>query len=447
MKVLTDTLSISPDLHHLSDYAGFQFYGITALPLTSFNSETRLIEPLGACAWSHSDDCREWTFALANKYRWSDGSPVTGQDYKRGILHVLASPTARFRLLFSELRNFSRFQKAECSSDALGLSLKGDQLHFSFDQPQALLPEILSLPLLSPMHSSNPALSAGPYQKISSTRLERNAHFVAPDQQIVSSIEFSTPSNLEGVDPYGFRAFGRGDLDLTCDTLFPASEISKYRASPEFFMRHGGLFAALTLGSLAAEIDPELRRMLSQLIQPAELSAALDSSFRPISGYEGNLAAARSSVSCSKSALLKIAFEEFYPNREIILGLAKQWRDFGIEIELCPEAYGSRSQACHLRFEIRQSPIGDPYLLYRAESKSASFKRLSSRWSEYCQLFLSYQASADLNARRLLGGAMEQLLKEEGIVIPLLSIPSLYLKAPTLRHHHFQPGKLWSHQS
>src|SRR6185312_6294269 len=50
------------------------------LPLTAFDNEYKL-QPMGAKSWDQSKDGLTWTFHLQDNLVWSDGTPLTAEDY------------------------------------------------------------------------------------------------------------------------------------------------------------------------------------------------------------------------------------------------------------------------------------------------------------------------------------------------------------------------------
>src|SRR3569623_1717327 len=53
---------------------------LTSLPLTEFDNEYKL-NPMGAKSWKQSADWLTWTFTLQDGLLWSDGTPLTAEDY------------------------------------------------------------------------------------------------------------------------------------------------------------------------------------------------------------------------------------------------------------------------------------------------------------------------------------------------------------------------------
>jgi peptide/nickel transport system substrate-binding protein/oligopeptide transport system substrate-binding protein len=61
-------------------YARATFAELLQLPLTSFDKDFKLT-PLAAESWSQSADGLTWTFKLRQGLTWSDGVPLTAEDY------------------------------------------------------------------------------------------------------------------------------------------------------------------------------------------------------------------------------------------------------------------------------------------------------------------------------------------------------------------------------
>lgn len=53
---------------------------VASLPLTAFDNEYEL-QPMGAASWEQSEDGLTWTITLQDGLTWSDGEPLTAEDY------------------------------------------------------------------------------------------------------------------------------------------------------------------------------------------------------------------------------------------------------------------------------------------------------------------------------------------------------------------------------
>src|SRR5215210_1123251 len=57
--------------------------------LTEYDPKTLMPVPGVAARWESSPDAREWTFYLRRDARWSNGEPVTAQDFVRSWQRTL----------------------------------------------------------------------------------------------------------------------------------------------------------------------------------------------------------------------------------------------------------------------------------------------------------------------------------------------------------------------
>src|SRR5690554_1698423 len=84
------------------------------------NQNTELV-PAGAESWEVSEDGTVWTFIIRD-HNWSDGEPVTAQDYEYGIKRSLAPETASpFAFLLTPIKNADKVNKGELPIDELGV--------------------------------------------------------------------------------------------------------------------------------------------------------------------------------------------------------------------------------------------------------------------------------------------------------------------------------------
>lgn len=84
------------------------------------NQNTEL-KSAGAESWEVSEDGLVWTFTLRD-HNWSDGEPVTAQDYEYGIKRSIAPDTASpFAFLLSPIKNADKVNSGELSLDELGV--------------------------------------------------------------------------------------------------------------------------------------------------------------------------------------------------------------------------------------------------------------------------------------------------------------------------------------
>ena len=132
--------------------------------LITFDAGARLIPGI-AMSWETSTDGLRWTFELDPRARWSDGRPITANDFVRGWQRALdpdtASPTAA---LLDVIANAEAVRAGRQPPDALGVkALAPDRLMLELARPTPWLAELLTHPVAFPM-SPDEGLYSGPFR-------------------------------------------------------------------------------------------------------------------------------------------------------------------------------------------------------------------------------------------------------------------------------------------
>lgn len=168
------------------------------LGLTTFNSRGQTI-PGAAERWDVSDDGLTWTFHLDPKARWSDGMPVTAQDFVYSFRRLQNPQTAASLAYFMyPLANAEQVNAGRLPPSALGArALDQHTLQLRLHEPFPTLPERLLYPTgypvpshvieqwgdrwVMPEHwvSNGPYILAG-WQPQAHVKLTANRHFPTP---------------------------------------------------------------------------------------------------------------------------------------------------------------------------------------------------------------------------------------------------------------------------
>ena len=75
---------VSIDPYNCNESEGSQVCNQLFDALTTYNYETKEIEPLACTSWESNEDATEFTFHLIEGAKFHDGTPVTAADFKRG---------------------------------------------------------------------------------------------------------------------------------------------------------------------------------------------------------------------------------------------------------------------------------------------------------------------------------------------------------------------------
>lgn len=151
------TQALRPDPHvrilPLSTYNQF----ILSLwePLVECDPLTGEPQPAAAASWAWSEDHRLLTLRLRPDGRWSNGDPVTAQDFVRAWHRLLRARIDLAYTLFP-VKNAEAYHRGQrANPEAVGLRALDDlTLQVELDQPRTTLLAELSDPLLAPLHHS-----------------------------------------------------------------------------------------------------------------------------------------------------------------------------------------------------------------------------------------------------------------------------------------------------
>lgn len=121
--------------------------------LTNHDAQGKIV-PGVAQSWS-SNDNKTWVFTLRNNARWSNGDPVTAQDFvyswQRLVDPKNSSPFAWFAGL-SGIENAAAITKGEMTPDKLGVIAQGKtQLKVTLDRPVPWFPALVANVALFPV--------------------------------------------------------------------------------------------------------------------------------------------------------------------------------------------------------------------------------------------------------------------------------------------------------
>jgi ABC-type oligopeptide transport system substrate-binding subunit len=189
--------------------------------------ENYQLQPAGAQSWETSEDGLTWTFHLRPGMTWSDGTPVTAEDYVYTVRRM-ADPATGFDVTFyyGPIKNFTEATKGTAPVDQVGVTALDDHtLAITTTQPTPFLGLIAADIYVVPKHvveqlgdnwSLNPstAISSGPFvletwdkgrQVVFANNPTYNGPWAANWQKIVYLI---------GADEAVFPAYENGEIDV-----------------------------------------------------------------------------------------------------------------------------------------------------------------------------------------------------------------------------------------
>jgi len=201
------------------------------LPLTAFDNEYKL-QPMGAKSWDQSKDGLTWTFHLQDNLVWSDGTPLTAEDYVFALQRA-AKEGYDFNWywqLAGGIKGWSDVTDKKADPSTLAIKAIDDKtLQVTTDAPKSYFPGVASLWYPVPKHvvdklgddyalNVNTLVASGPFmvqswEKSNNTMtLVKNPTYHGPWQAQIDKLTLDTQL---GPPEVGFPAFMSGEADWT----------------------------------------------------------------------------------------------------------------------------------------------------------------------------------------------------------------------------------------
>ncbi|MGA9534233.1 MAG: ABC transporter substrate-binding protein, partial [Anaerolineales bacterium] len=197
--------------------------------LVSVDQESNVL-PAAAERWEILDEGRRYRFHLDEGLKWSDGAPLTAQDFefgwRRNLRLVGGSPAGHLLYVIKNARMYAESER-ESAAD-LGVRTIGEHtLEVELESPIAYLPHLLSLPVAYPLPSHlaginesgsfgfGVAATNGPYtvkewDETGPIELERDPNYRGAFPGNVRQINLSILSQYS----HAFDQFDLGEVDL-----------------------------------------------------------------------------------------------------------------------------------------------------------------------------------------------------------------------------------------
>ncbi|MHB1110947.1 MAG: peptide ABC transporter substrate-binding protein, partial [Devosia sp.] len=212
-------------------YARATFAELLQLPLTSFDKEFELT-PLAAESWKQSDDGLTWTFTLREGLVWSDGEPLTAEDY---VFALQRAATAGYDFAWywdfaGGIKNWKEVTEGKADVSTLGIKAVDDRtIAVTTTAPKPYLPSVVSLWYPVPKHMVDKygddwatdvktVVSSGPFviesweKSNNSVVFLKNPTYTGPWQAQVDRLEVDPTL---GAPEVGMPAFLAGEADYT----------------------------------------------------------------------------------------------------------------------------------------------------------------------------------------------------------------------------------------
>ena len=339
------------------------------LGLTTMGADGEVL-PGVAERWTTSDDGLQWRFELNPDAKWSDGQPLTANDFVFGLRRhqdpQTASPLAHFLYC---IRNAEAINRGDIAPEELGVSTSdAHTLVVDLERPFPFLLERLLYPIAYPIPEhvvgkhgdawvkaenwvSNGAYVLNEWRPREYVELKSNKHFLYPDDSTFERVRyypFPEPATA-------YNRFVAGDMDIVHG--YPHTLVRRVLQERPNEVRNTPLQSIMYLvintrsppfddvrvrAALSAAIARD--RITQQVLGAGEMSS---STLSPplVSGYMSK-GPTQSSVEYASTLLAAAGFDESNPlevnlryisgaeNKRVYVAIAAMWKDAGIDTTL-----------------------------------------------------------------------------------------------------------------
>jgi oligopeptide transport system substrate-binding protein len=428
--------------------------------------------PIYGAAISHtvSADGLVWTFKLRDNVQWSDGVPVTADDFVFSFQRILDPKTAaQYASLVYPIKNAQAVNEGKLPPDRVGVkALDPKTVEITLEHPTPYLLTLLTHQTCQvvPKHTieklgdqwvkAGNMVSDGPYmlaEWIPNThvKLVKNSHFYDADKVQIDTIYYF-PINDSSIELKRYRA---GEFDMTDDA--PAREIpqlkKEFGAELKMHSWESNRYIQINVRkkpfgdvrvrqALALAVD---REMIANDIYGAGQTPAY--SFVPpgVGGYKGGAELKFKSLSMvarraqARDLLEQAGFGASHPlhftyrynesidNRRQAIAVQDMWKQIGVEVELLNSDTRVHYNALRTQdFEVSAAAWTADYddaedFLFLMEGNSGQMNYSKYVNPKYDGLLHQAANTLDLDQRSELLRQAEQVMLDDLPIIPVIN--------------------------
>lgn len=378
MNLAIDSLPLTESIYDCADYSGLQVHSLTNQPLAPF-----------VPAFSE----KNLRIDLPDDLFWSDGSSITAQQYLQGIKISLSKNPFLRKYLLRNLKSIevqSRSLIIECNS-----------INFR-------IAEVFRLACFSPY--SDQGLSSGKWKSEKTSAKEMIFSSTSAEKKIRVRRLTCPTENM--------NQFLNNELDVTADTAFPYNRYQEFDQSPFLQKRSVGLYCALAFsGKLADSESMMLRQTIASKVSEISFDGITFGACSRITPF-GQL----EFPSNKNSSSIILAYDDFYPNREICESISETLSAAGFEVTLVQDDYYKPFQHYDVKLSIMRGLGSTPYLLFSSLLFSPVLLKNRPLQLVYAGILNKIETQPSLNLVEL-----QNFISQQVPLVPLFEIPSLSL--------------------
>lgn len=193
-------------------------------------------QPAAAEKVEVSKDKKTYTFTLRDGLKWSNGDPLTAEDFEYSWKRALDPKTgseASFLMFF--IKNAEKYNAGDAKADDVGVkALDGKTLEVKLEQPTPFFEQLVCYTIYSPVYKkeldkdkkaygdAKTFVSNGPFKMEewkhdSLIKVKKNEHYRDADKVKLEGIQWAMSSDA----PTAYQQFKAGEFHMLYDTAVP----------------------------------------------------------------------------------------------------------------------------------------------------------------------------------------------------------------------------------
>jgi oligopeptide transport system substrate-binding protein len=450
--------------------------------LVIYDARAQVI-PGVAESWSISDDGRTYSFTLRETARWSNGDPVTAEDFVYSLRRIMNPDTgAKYASILYPVLNAEKVNSGEADPKEIGAkALDARTLEITLESATPYFLELLTHQTGLPVHPAsvekhgsdfvkpenmvtNGAFTLAEFVPNAHIKAVKNPQFHAADSVSIDTV-FYYPTEDRGA---ALRRFQASELHSNNDAPTEQIKFMREELGDQFRVApYLGTYYYAVRADKEPFSDVRVRRALSLLIDREFLAEEIwggtmvpgHSFVPPGIGNYGEPAFAdyreKPMLDREDEALALLADAGFGPDNPLkveiryntsenhkntAVAIADMWKPAGIEVELLNT--DTKTHYAHLRdkgdYDVaRAGWIGDysdpQNFLFMVESDNEGFNYANYKNPDYDALMDEAARTTDLEARAGILYKAEEIFMRDLPFIPLLYYSSLSLVSNKLK--------------
>jgi oligopeptide transport system substrate-binding protein len=419
------------------DYIGRQLACALYEPLVHIDPNSNRVTPGAAARWRVSRDGLTYTFHLARNRCWSNGEPVTAENFLPTLVRAYKHP------FWSHSLGNVKSVVAE-TQFKLVLNLQERISYFL---------ALLSTVDFSPIYDDAVSVSNvsrgpfnGPYALRMNTRsgiynLEPNRHY--PDAESRSPLQFLVISDAQRA----LRMYDEGKLHVTCNTSFPFTELISRQSQPDFHSADSSIYLQIEINPqgakqlhnrrfrqalyLALDRAAIARSLQGGLVQSAVFGPRCFRRYSTAVPHCPDPTAARNLLAAvgKPSMPLVLHYNNYYPNKEVVEAVAAQWKQvLDLDVKTLAVKFGNEDDSSFdLLLALRFPTFLHPYAVLQQYSDILPFVIDKKSANQFGYLLTKIRKSrSQLTAEGCMRTA-SRILVQALPALPLFDLPSYWL--------------------